>query len=110
MDQAYKISKIIFELIIYTFVNYVVMKLRIILIPMTLSIFVHVALYNSRKYPYPMEGIGNVRGVGSKDQGIPDKQERERERERERGGGEGGWCWFRKKLLIMFLSFCFFSF
>ena len=41
MDQAYKISKIIFELIVYTFVNYVVMKLRIILIPMTLSIFVH---------------------------------------------------------------------
>lgn len=52
---------------------------------MTLSIFVHEALYGSRKYSYPMEGIGNAREVGSKDQGIPDKQERERER-----GGWGG--------------------
>ena len=49
---------------------------------MTLSIFVHEALYGSRKYPYPMEGIGNTREMRSKDQGIPDKQERERERER----------------------------
>ena len=91
MDQAYKISKIIFELIIYTFVNYVVMKLRIILISMTLLIFVHVALHSSRKYPYPMEGIGNVRGVGSKDQGIPDKQEREREGARGKGTSVTFW-------------------
>ena len=54
---------------------------------MTLSIFVHEALYGSRKYPYPMEGIGNAREMRSKDQGIPDKQERERERER--GGLRG---------------------
>ena len=54
---------------------------------MTLSIFVHEALYGSRKYPYPMEGIGNAREVGSKDQGIPDKQERERGG---LGGGGGG--------------------
>ena len=55
---------------------------------MTLSIFVHdQALYDSRKYPYPMEGIGNAREMRSKDQGIPDKQERERERER--GGLRG---------------------
>ena len=54
---------------------------------MTLSIFVHEALYGSRKYLYPMEGIGNAREMRSKDQAIPDKQERERE-----GGGgvEGG--------------------
>ena len=53
---------------------------------MTLSIFVHEALYGSRKYPYPIEGIGTAREMRSKDQGIPDKQERERER----GGVEGG--------------------
>ena len=51
---------------------------------MTLSIFVHeLALYGSRKYLYPMEGIGNAREMRSKDQAIPDKQERER------GGGGG---------------------
>ena len=52
---------------------------------MTLSIFVHVGLYGSRKYPYPMEGTEMPEGW---DQRIREF-ERERERERERGGGGG---------------------